>query len=69
VISGVVEDGKVVPQTPLPDGMNVQILVPDELVTEEVELQAEMAAWRAGCARALQRVEELAGTEAGDAQG
>ncbi len=69
MVPGVVHDGKVVPQSPLPDGMNVQILLPEEMDADEAELQAEMAAWRAGSAKALQRVEHLADEEAGDAQG
>jgi hypothetical protein len=69
MIPGVVHDGKVVPETPLPDGLNVQIVVPEYADTEEMELQEEMAAWRAGTARALERVEELADQEGQDAKG
>jgi hypothetical protein len=69
MVPGVVHDGKVVPQTPLPDGMNVQILLPEGPDADDAELQAEMAAWRAGSANALQRVENLANEETGHAQG
>ena len=64
MVPGIVYDGKVVPQTPLPDGMNVQILLPEGVDAEEAELRAEMAAWRAGSTKALQRVEQLASSGA-----
>jgi hypothetical protein len=59
MIPGVVQDGKIVPQTPLPEGLNVQILLPED-ANDEAELQAELAAWRAGNQKALDRVEQLA---------
>jgi hypothetical protein len=68
-VPGIVQDGKVVPLTPLPNGMSVQILLPENFEVEEAELQAEMAAWRAGSAKALARVEQLADEETGNAQG
>ena len=34
-IWGIVEDGKIIPQTPLPDGLHVQILVPEEAIIPE----------------------------------
>jgi hypothetical protein len=68
MVPGVVEDGKVVPRTPLPNGLSVQILLPEDLDAEEAELRAELAAWRAGNARALEKVEQLADEEAGDAE-
>ncbi len=58
-IWGVVQDGKIIPQTPLPDGLQVQITVPEDAVIPE-ELQAELAAWSQGNAEALAMVEELA---------
>lgn len=69
MVPGVVEDGKVVPQSPLPDGLNVQILLPEEMDSDESELRAEMAAWRAGNTKALERVELLADEEPDHAQG
>ncbi len=41
-IWGVVQDGKIIPQTPLPHGLQVQITVPEEILIPE-ELQAELA--------------------------
>jgi hypothetical protein len=69
MVPGIVKDGNVVPQTPLPNGLNVQILLPDDLDAEEAELRAEMAAWRAGNAKAFEKVEQLADEEADDAEG
>lgn len=59
VIWGVVHDGKIVPQAPLPEGLHVQITVPEDPVIPE-ELQADLDAWSRGNAGALARVEELA---------
>jgi hypothetical protein len=56
---GVVQDGKIIPQTPLPDGLQVQITVPEENLIPE-EHQAEFAAWSQGNAEALAMVEQLA---------
>ena len=58
-IWGVVREGKIVPQTSLPDGLQVQITVPEEVVIPE-ELQAELDAWSLGNAEALALVEQLA---------
>lgn len=57
VIPGVVQDGKVIPTTPLPEGLNVQILLPEGIDMEEAASGAELAAWRAANAKALQRFE------------
>ena len=57
-IWGVVEDGKIIPQTPLPDGLHVQILVPEEAIIPE-ELRAELDAWSQGNAEALAMIESL----------
>jgi len=59
-IWGVVRDGKIIPQAPLPDGLHVQITVPEEGLIPE-ELQAELDAWSQGNAEALAMVEKLAG--------
>lgn len=58
-IWGIVRDGKIIPQTPLPDGLQVQIMVPEDVVIPE-ELRAELAAWSQGNAEALAMVEQLA---------
>ncbi len=68
-VPGIVQDGMVLPETPLPDGLNVQIVLPDNVDSEEAELRAEMAAWRAVGAKALGRVEELADEDPNHAQG
>jgi hypothetical protein len=59
IIWGVVRDGKIVPQAPLPEGLWVQITVPEETVIPQ-ELLAELDAWSVGNAEALATVEELA---------
>ena len=59
IIWGVVREGKIVPQAPLPDGLQVQITVPEEMVIPQ-KLQAELDAWSLGNAEALATVEELA---------
>lgn len=43
--------------------MAVQILLPDDVDLQDSELQAELAEWRAGNAKALERVEQLADEE------
>ena len=68
-IAGIVRDGKVIPDTPLPEGLSVHILLPEKFDADEAELRAEMAAWRAGSAKALARVEEIAEAEAHHAEG
>ncbi len=40
-IWGIVRDGKIVPQTSLPDGLQVQITVPEDVIIPN-ELQAEL---------------------------
>jgi hypothetical protein len=58
-IWGVVHDGKIVPQAPLPEGLKVQISVPEDVVIPE-ELEAELDAWSLGNAEALALVDRLA---------
>lgn len=45
-ITGIVKDGVIVPQSGsgLPDGMKVNIVIPDEAMTPE--LREELAAWQ-----------------------
>jgi hypothetical protein len=59
MIRGVVREGKIVPQAPLPEGLQVQITAPEEVVIPE-ERQAELDAWSQGNAEALAMVEQLA---------
>ena len=58
-IWGVVQDGKIIPQSPLPDGLQVQIMVPEDVIIPE-ELRAELLGWSQGNAEALAMVEQLA---------
>ena len=60
MIWGIVREGRIVPQTPLPEGLEVQISVPEETVLVPPELQAELDAWSLGSAEALELVERLA---------
>ena len=69
MIWGIVREGRVVPQTPLPEGLEVQISVPDETVLVPPELQAELDAWSLGSAEALALVERLADERAIDEEG
>ncbi len=57
-ISGIVQDGKVVSSTPLPDGLNVQMLVPEAVGEKQGDLRDETAGWRVGSAEASDGVEE-----------
>lgn len=57
-IWGVVQDGKIIPQTPLPDGLQVQITVPEDVLIPE-ELRAELTGWSQGNVGALAMVELL----------
>ena len=57
---GIVKEGVVVPNTPLPEGARVEILVPDGPSDVPPELQAEFAAWDRASAEALDLVERLA---------
>jgi hypothetical protein len=59
IILGVVREGKIVPETTLPEGLHVQISVPEEVVIPE-ELQSDLEAWSQGNADALAMVEQLA---------
>lgn len=58
-ITGVVTNGVVVPNSPLPEGAQVEIHLNDALEVAP-ELQEEMAAWQQGSAEALALVERLA---------
>ncbi|HZW33043.1 MAG TPA: DUF433 domain-containing protein [Isosphaeraceae bacterium] len=57
-IWGFVREGKIVPLTPLSDGLQVQITVPEEAIIDE-ELQAQLDAWSHGNAEALDLIEQL----------
>jgi hypothetical protein len=66
-IWGTVKEGKIIPQTPLPEGARVQIVLVDELPTLPPELQEEFAAWDRASANALELVERLAAEGEADA--
>ena len=66
---GVVKDGVVVPDTVLPEGARVEIMVPEGPLEVPPELQAEFDAWDLASARSLELIERLAAEEDGDAQG
>jgi hypothetical protein len=59
-VSGIVKAGVVVPDSPLPEGTRVQILLPDVPTEIPPELQAEFEAWSVASAQALELVERLA---------
>ncbi len=58
IVPGVVRAGRVVPDTPLPEGVRVEVRLigPHPAVTPE--LQAEFDAWGRASARALSLIEE-----------
>lgn len=60
IVAGIVKEGLVVPQVPLPEGTRVEIRVLDALSDIPPELQAEFEAWNQASARALELVERLA---------
>ena len=59
-IAGVVRNGVVVPDSPLPEGAPVEIRVMGGTVEVPPDLQAELAAWQQAGADALELVERLA---------
>ena len=65
-VSGVVKEGIVIPKSPLPEGIAVEILVVDSHSEVPQELQAELEAWQQAGANSLQLVEELALEEEGN---
>jgi len=63
---GVVKNGLVVPQAPLPEGARVQIFVGTELPDD---MQSEFDAWALGSGEALAAFEEQLDKDASHAQG
>jgi hypothetical protein len=59
IILGVVREGKIVPDASLPEGLQVQITVPEEAVIPE-ELQSDLELWSQGNAEALAMVDQMA---------
>jgi hypothetical protein len=68
-IWGIVKDGLIVPQAPVPEGARVQILLPTESPELPPDMQTEFDAWSASGAAALEAFEQQLEKEAGDAQG
>jgi hypothetical protein len=68
-IWGIVKNGMVVPQTPLPEGAPVQILLVEAPVDIPRELQEELDAWSRARGAALDLVERLAFDGEANAQG
>jgi hypothetical protein len=66
---GIVKEGLVLPQSPLPEGARVQIVLPDALPDIPPDLQAEFDAWDRASASALDLVERLAREGEKDAPG
>jgi hypothetical protein len=59
-VGGVVKKGLVVPDTPLPEGARVEIVLPEVPDDIPPELRAEFEAWDRASAEALDLVERLA---------
>ncbi len=66
---GVVKNGVVVPNVPLPEGALVELHVHDSVPEIPPDLQKEFAAWQRASANAIELVERLAQEGEGDAQG
>ncbi len=59
-ICGIVKDGVIVPDSPLPDGTRVEILICNSTNDIPPDLQAEFDGWDRASANALELVERLA---------
>jgi hypothetical protein len=59
-VRGVVKEGVVVPDVPLPEGQRVEIVLPDASSSVPPELEQEWQAWDRASAKALELVERLA---------
>jgi hypothetical protein len=59
-VGGVVKEGRVVPDSPLPEGARVEIVLPDGPPVIPPDLKAEFDAWDRASAEALDLVERLA---------
>ncbi len=55
-----VKQDRVVPDSPLPEGARVEIMLPDKPPKVTPELRAELDAWDRASAEALELVERLA---------
>jgi len=59
-ITGVVTNGRVIPNRPLPEGAFVEIQVRNEPLDVPPALMEEMMAWQQGSAEAITLVDRLA---------
>lgn len=60
IVAGIVKNGVVVPNMPLPEGAFVQVHIIHGPVEVPPEMQAELDAWQLAGAQALDLVERLA---------
>jgi hypothetical protein len=60
---GIVTKGVIIPDSPLPEGAQVEIHVREALAEIPQELREELAAWQQGSAEALALVERSAADE------
>jgi hypothetical protein len=68
-IPGIVKEGVVVPDAPLPEGQRVVIVVSEGSLPVPPELREEWEAWDRASANALDLVERLARGSANDDKG
>jgi hypothetical protein len=59
-VLGVVKDGLIVPDSPLPEGVRVEIRLCPSSPEVTPELEAELKAWQLASANAVELVERLA---------
>lgn len=67
VMRGIVKDGKIIPDRPLPEGETVEIGLLSDSTAFSKELQYEFDAWTQGSNEALAAVENMIDTEPGHA--
>ncbi len=67
IIRGVVREGRVVPDVPLPEGARVEVRLVGTHPEVPPDLRAEWEAWGRASDRALERVDPTATEEGSDA--
>ena len=65
-IGGIVRNGVIVPDAPLPEGIRVEIRISTRRVDVPSEMQEEFDAWNRASDRALEEFERLLGREEQD---
>jgi hypothetical protein len=68
IVLGVVREGRVVPDSPLPEGARVEVRIAAPTAGVPADLLAEFEAWSRASDRALALAEEPAGGEADEAR-